>query len=682
MKPARLLIAFAWLVSANALANAATVNADTFTYHDIFALEFASSPAPHPTENYAVFVRNYMDIMADRRYGNLWRVDYNGELRPLTGGEHQDHSPSWSPDGKRLAFVSNRSGSQQIHIYWTDTREHGQITRLTSSPSNLSWSPDGSMIAFTMFTPAPQKAPVTLPAAPRGAKWADAPKYIDKAQYRADGVGYLPDGYTQIYVMPAAGGTPRQLTDGDNRISGGVSWSADGKQLYFSANRHADAFENPINSEVYRLTISDRSIEQITDRFGPDHSPQVSPDGKRLAWLGFDDARKSYQLTELYVLELDVANAQPQQLSADLDYAAGNIQWSNDSKGIYFSYAKHGKDVVALQPLNGQRMVITERMGGMSYSRPYSGGDYAVNDNGAVLFTMSHPQRPADLAISRGGNERVLTDLNSDLLAHKKLAHIEEIWYTSSHDDKQIQGWIAYPPDFDASKKYPLILEIHGGPHTAYAGSFAAEIQLMAAAGYVVLYTNPRGSTSYGEAFAQEIHHNYPSHDHTDLMDGVDALIAKGFIDPARLFITGGSGGGVLTAWAIGHTDRFAAAVVAKPVINWYSFVLTADVYSYFARYWFPGMPWDNLEHYMKFSPISYVGKVTTPTMLLTGEADYRTPISESEQYYQALKLQGVESAMVRVPDAPHGIYSRPSNLIGKVAYILHWFDRYNTNSE
>jgi dipeptidyl aminopeptidase/acylaminoacyl peptidase len=682
MKPARLLIAFAWLVSANALANAATVNADTFTYHDIFALEFASSPAPHPTENYAVFVRNYMDIMADRRYGNLWRVDYNGELRPLTGGDHQDHSPSWSPDGKRLAFVSNRSGSQQIHIYWTDTREHGQITRLTSSPSNLSWSPDGSMIAFTMFTPAPQKAPVTLPAAPRGAKWADAPKYIDKAQYRADGVGYLPDGYTQIYVMPAAGGTPRQLTDGDNRISGGVSWSADGKQLYFSANRHADAFENPINSEVYRLTISDRSIEQITDRFGPDHSPQVSPDGKRLAWLGFDDARKSYQLTELYVLELDVANAQPQQLSADLDYAAGNIQWSNDSKGIYFSYAKHGKDVVALQPLNGQRMVITERMGGMSYSRPYSGGDYAVNDNGAVLFTMSHPQRPADLAISRGGNERVLTDLNSDLLAHKKLAHIEEIWYTSSHDDKQIQGWIAYPPDFDASKKYPLILEIHGGPHTAYAGSFAAEIQLMAAAGYVVLYTNPRGSTSYGEAFAQEIHHNYPSHDHTDLMDGVDALIAKGFIDPARLFITGGSGGGVLTAWAIGHTDRFAAAVVAKPVINWYSFVLTADVYSYFARYWFPGMPWDNLEHYMKFSPISYVGKVTTPTMLLTGEADYRTPISESEQYYQALKLQGVESAMVRVPDAPHGIYSRPSNLIGKVAYILHWFDRYNTNSE
>jgi Tol biopolymer transport system component len=324
MKPARLLIAFAWLVSANALANAATVNADTFTYHDIFALEFASSPAPHPTENYAVFVRNYMDIMADRRYGNLWRVDYNGELRPLTGGDHQDHSPSWSPDGKRLAFVSNRSGSQQIHIYWTDTREHGQITRLTSSPSNLSWSPDGSMIAFTMFTPAPQKAPVTLPAAPRGAKWADAPKYIDKAQYRADGVGYLPDGYTQIYVMPAAGGTPRQLTDGDNRISGGVSWSADGKQLYFSANRHADAFENPINSEVYRLTISDRSIEQITDRFGPDHSPQVSPDGKRLAWLGFDDARKSYQLTELYVLELDVANAQPQQLSADLDYAAGN----------------------------------------------------------------------------------------------------------------------------------------------------------------------------------------------------------------------------------------------------------------------------------------------------------------------------------------------------------------------
>ncbi len=679
MKFARPLFALALLVSVTAPVQATTSTSTNFTYNDIFALEFASSPAPHPSESYAVFVRNYMDIMADRRYGNLWRVDFNGEVRPLTGGEHQDHSPTWSPDGKRLAFVSNRSGSNQIHMYWSDTREHGQLTRLTGSPSNLSWSPDGSMIAFTMFTPAPQKPPVSLPAAPRGAKWADAPKYIDKAQYRADGTGYLPDGHVQIYVMPAAGGTARQLTEGDNRISGGVSWSADGKQLYFSANRHAEAFENPINSEVYRLTLSDRSIAQITDRFGPDNNPKVSPDGKYLAWLGFDDQRKSYQLTRLYVMELGQANAKPQLLTADLDYAAGNIQWSNNSTGIYFSYAKHGQDLIALQQLNGERQVLTENMGGMSYSRPYSGGDYAVNDDGAVLFTFAHPQRPADLALLRAGNERTLTDLNSDLLGHKKLAHIEEIWYRSSHDDKQIQGWIAYPPDFDANKKYPLILEIHGGPHTAYAGSFAAEIQLMAAHGYVVLYTNPRGSTSYGEAFAQEIHHNYPSHDHTDLMDGVDALIAKGFIDPDRLFITGGSGGGVLTAWAIGHTDRFAAAVVAKPVINWFSFVLTADAYSYFSRYWFPGMPWDNLEHYMKFSPISYVGKVKTPTMLLTGEADYRTPISESEQYYQALKLQGVDSAMVRVPDAPHGIYSRPSNLIGKVAYILHWFDRYNT---
>ena len=273
--------------------------------------------------------------------------------------------------------------------------------------------------------------------------------------------------------------------------------------------------------------------------------------------------------------------------------------------------------------------------------------------------------------------KRKLTALNDDALAHKELGRVEEIWYESSHDDLKIQGWIVYPPDFDPTKKYPLILEIHGGPHTAYAGSFSAEVQLMAAKGYVVLYTNPRGSTSYGEDFAQEIHHNYPSNDYTDLMDGVDAVIEKGFIDEERLYVTGGSGGGVLTAWIVGHTDRFAAAVVAKPVINWYSFVLTADMYNYFTKYWFPGLPWENQEHYMKYSPISYVGNVTTPTMLLTGEADHRTPISESEQYYQALKLAGVETAMVRVPDAPHGIAGRPSNLMAKVAYILHWFGKH-----
>src|SRR5690606_9340728 len=258
---------------------------------------------------------------------------------------------------------------------------------------------------------------------------------------------------------------------------------------------------------------------------------------------------------------------------------------------------------------------------------------------------------------------------------------VEELWYSSSVDQRKLQGWIIYPPQFDASKKYPLILEIHGGPHTAYGPHFAMELQLMAAQGYVVLYTNPRGSTSYGEDFANLIHHNYPSQDFNDLMDGVDAVIAKGFINEKELFVTGGSGGGALTAWIVGHTDRFAAAVSVKPVINWFSFVLNADMYSYFTQYWFPAMPWENPQHYLKYSPISYVGNVKTPTMLMTGEADHRTPISETEQFYQALQLRGIDTAMVRIPEASHSIYSRPSNLMAKTAYILYWFEKYRQKS-
>ena len=301
-----------------------------------------------------------------------------------------------------------------------------------------------------------------------------------------------------------------------------------------------------------------------------------------------------------------------------------------------------------------------------------------MGKNGAVAYTHSTPYRPAELAVVKNGKTKILTKLSEPSLGHKELGKVEELWYKSSYDDKDIQAWVVYPPGFDKSKKYPMILEIHGGPVAAYGPHFSTEVQLFASKGYVVLYVNPRGSESYGKDFAQTIHLNYPSQDYDDLMSGVDTLIGKGFIDESKLFVTGGSGGGVLTAWIVGHTDRFAAAVVAKPVINWYSFVLTADYYPFFYQYWFGKKPWEDTENYMRRSPISYVGNVTTPTMLLTGEADYRTPMSETEQYYQALRIQGVESALVRIPGASHGIYKRPSNLMSKVAHILWWFDKYN----
>uniref|UniRef100_A0A486XY15 Acylamino-acid-releasing enzyme n=1 Tax=Rheinheimera sp. BAL341 TaxID=1708203 RepID=A0A486XY15_9GAMM len=641
-------------------------------YDDVFELEFVSDPQPDAKGEQIVFVRNWMDKQTDRRRMTLWLSSADGKtLQALTDKDTNAASPRWAPDNNRLAYIANG----QIHVKWLDTGRSSQLGQLSQSPANLAWSPDGKWLAFNMFTPKIIKPPVSLSGKPENADWAKSAIYIDSKHYRVDGSGYLKPGYQHIYIMPADGGSAIQLTEGDFNHAGAISWENDSKALYFSANRHENWQSKPVNSEIFKLTLQDRKLTQLTDRDGPDTQPRLSPDGRLIAFLGFDDRKLAHQANRLYVMNIDGSNIR--NLTEDLDRAIDYFQWLPNSKALYISYDSEGKGWLAEQALSGKRTVVVDDLGGGSYSRPYSGGQFAAADNGMIAYTQMNTQKPAELAVITKRKKKVLTDLNEDLLLALDMGKVEEFWYTSSVDNRKLQGWIIYPPRFDASKKYPLILEIHGGPHTAYGPHFAMELQLMAAQGYVVVYTNPRGSTSYGEDFANLIHHNYPSQDFNDLMDGVDAVIAKGFINEKEQFITGGSGGGVLTAWTVGHTNRFAAAVAVKPVINWFSFVLSADMYSYFSQYWFPGMPWEKPEHYLKYSPISYVGNVTTPTMLMTGEADYRTPISETEQFYQALQLRGVDTAMVRIPEASHSIYSRPSNLMAKTAYIVYWFDRY-----
>ncbi len=664
----RLCVASALLFTAQGLAT----TAKPLQYDDVFELEFVSDPQPDAKGEQIVFVRNWMDRQTDRRRMTLWLSSADGKtLQALTDKDINASSPRWAPEQNRLAYIANG----QIHVKWLDSGRSSQLGQLPQSPANLSWSPDGKWLAFTMFTPKPVKPPVALPGKPEKADWAQAPVYIDTKQYRADGAGYLKAGYQHIYIMPADGGSAIQLTEGDFNHGGALSWAKDSQALYFSANRHANWQAQPVNSEIFQLTLSDRKLTQLTDRNGPDARPALSPDGKLIAYLGYDDRKLAHQANRLYVMNADGSNIR--NLTEDLDRAIGDFQWLANSKALYISYDNEGKGILAEQPLSGKRTVLAEDLGGGSYSRPYSGGQFAASANGVIAYTQMNTQRPAELAVIAKRKKHTLTDLNADLLFARDIGKVEEFWYSSSVDQRKLQGWIMYPPQFDAAKKYPLILEIHGGPHTAYGPHFAMELQLMAAQGYVVLYTNPRGSTSYGEDFANLIHHNYPSQDFNDLMDGVDTVLAKGFINDKELFITGGSGGGVLTTWSIAHTDRFAAAVAVNPVINWFSFVLNADMYSYFSQYWFPGLPWDIPEHYLKHSPIAHVGKVKTPTMLFTGEADHRTPISETEQYYQALQLRGIDTAMVRVPGASHALHTRPSNMMAKPAYIIHWFDKY-----
>lgn len=640
---------------------------------DVFDLEYASQPQISTDGKTVYFVRNFMDVKADRQRSNLWAADSRtGAITPLTTGLGNDRSPMLSPDGSRLAYIASGQDGSQIYVRWLANGQTARLSQLDQGAGNLTWSPDGSQLYFTQFVKTPAKPTVSLPGKPEKADWAKPPVLVDQTYYRADGAGYLEAGYEQIFVIDANGGRARQLTHAMMDHNGPLSLSPDGKTLYLSATPSPET--DVLNSEVYSLNVASGESKAITHRQGPDQHPRLSPDGKHIAYLGFDDQQRLYEVTRLYIK--DLATGKVTTLTADLERDIGDYHWHDSGKGLYVSYDDQGESVIAWQPLSGKRKVLTRELGGTTLGRPYASGHFAVRED-LVAFTHSNSQRPAELALLDGKKQRVLTQLNDDFIARVNTGAAESFTVKSKVDGLPIQGWVVYPPGFDASKKYPLMLEIHGGPVANYGPRFAAEMQLYASAGYVVVYLNPRGSDSYGPDFVNQIHHNYPSHDYDDLMDGVDAVIARGFIDEKKLFVTGGSGGGVLTAWIVGHTDRFAAAVVAKPVINWFSFTLTADFYPYFTRYWFAKKPWEDINHYMARSPISYVGKVKTPTMLLTGEADYRTPISETEQYYQALKLAGVETAMVRIPEAGHSIAARPSNLMNKVAYILWWFEKY-----
>ena len=643
---------------------------------DVFQLENISDPQISPDGNHIIYARNFRDIMTDRTLSNLWITGFDGSNHhPLTTGNQRDANPRWSPDGKQLLYTSNKDGSNQVYLRWLGSGAEAKLTNLTQSPGAPVWSPDGKWMAFTMFVPEDGKTFAKIPAKPKGAKWAEAAKYIDKMQYRRDGGGYVKEGYRQIFVLSIDGGTPRQITTGAFN-AGTPEWSADGRSLLFSANRHENHEFDPRNSEIYEVSLSDGSIKALTNRQGPDNGPMLSPNGKMIAYTGADDNYHGYQLTRLYIVDPDGGN--PRLISKGFDRDVDNIHWAGDNDGLYFQYDDKGETKIALMSLSGEVTDLTNDVGGLTVGRPYSSGDFSVSANDRYAFTHGNADHLADLSVgSKDGSEQRITRLNDDLFSYKELGKVEEMWCKSSHDERDIQSWICKPPGFDPNKKYPLILEIHGGPFTNYGDRFSAEVQLYAAAGYVVLYSNPRGSTSYGEEFGDLIHHNYPSQDYDDLMSAVDAAIGKGYVDENQLYVTGGSGGGVLTAWIVGHTDRFKAAVVAKPVINWYSFVLNADNPAFFYKYWFPGLPWDHLEHYMKRSPLSYAKNVKTPTMLLTGEVDYRTPISETEQYYAALKLSGAETAMVRFPESGHGIANRPSYLMSKVLHILEWFERH-----
>jgi len=631
-------------------------------------MESVGSPQISPDGKQIIFTRTWVDKLKDQYRSNLWIIDVDGvRVRELTTGARNDSSPEWSPDGKRVAFLSDRDGTNQLFVMWLDTREVAQLTHLERAPSNIKWSPDGKYIAYTSSVPDNDPIlAVKLPERPRGAEWARPAVIVDRLSWAQDGRGPVPKGHNHVFVIEATlGGTPRQVTSGKFNHSG-FDWSIDSKKIFVSGIRKPEADYLRNDSEIYVIDLATLEIKQLTDRKGPDSNPVVSPDGKSIAYSGYDDKMFTNHVASLYLMNSDGSNKR--LLSGDLPSSPQNVAWAAGGNTLYFTSESKGVTEVYSIATNSNQPRKTA-------ANTILNG-FSLANNGQVAAISTSFKQPGALVTFKAEDltkMSKLVDVNSDLLADFKLGDAEELWFNSK-DGLKVQGWLIKPANFEAGKKYPLVLWIHGGPWLMYSVAWNWSFQNFAANGYAVLYTNPRGSTGYGQDFVNGIQYEYPGKDYDDLMAGVDAAIAKGFIDERNMFVCGGSGGGVLTAWIVGHTDRFAAAVSMRPVINWHSFVGTTDGSGWY--YQFKKYPWEDPMEFAVRSPLHYVANVKTPTMVMTGEADLRTPMGQSEEFYRALKMLKKETLLIRMPDEFHG-WRRPSHQLLQQLYLQAWFEKH-----
>jgi len=512
---------------------------------------------------------------------------------------------------------------------------------------------------------------IAMPTPPKGAKWVEPPKIVTRLNFRSDRIGYVDDYYRQIFVISADGGEARQVTTGDWNASA-PAFSGDGQWIAFSSLRVPDPEHTFRHSEIYEANVNTGDVRQLTQSSGGNSAPAFSPSGALIAYTHADSVDHSgWAEGKIWLMNADGSNAR--SISASLDRPVSGVLWAPDGSGVYFGVESEGSKNLYFASTSGQVRPVTTGTQVLTVTDLSRTGlavgirTTAMKPNDVVTFTVPKTGTTSTFA------QR--TDVNASVLAGKELATTEEFWYTSVGGLK-IQGWIVKPPGFDPAKKYPLILEIHGGPQSMYNVAFNFARQDHAAHDYVQVYTNPRGSTGYGEKFTNLIDNDYPDKDFDDLMAGVDTVVGRGYIDTKNMFVYGCSGGGVLTAWTVGHTHRFAAAVVQCPVIDWISFVGETDGAGWYENFAKPF--WEDPSEYLRRSPLMYVGNVTTPTMLMTGVLDLRTPIPQTEEFYRALKFRGVPTAMLRMNNEYHGTSSTPSNFLRTQLYLRSWFDKYS----
>ena len=669
---------------------------------DLLTFVWIADPQIAPDGGQVAFVRVTADEKKDGYDTSIWvaKSDGSDPPRPLTGGA-RDSAPRWSPDGRRLAFVravekDGRPQPPQIFVMTMAGGEPWAATDMRRGAGTPEWAPDGRTIAFTSTS----KADELDPPKPAG----DTPRESDvrvitEAVYRANGVagsGYVDrDRPSHIWTIAVASGpgerqTPKAVTSGEFG-AGNVRWAPDGTALYFVSDRRREAYYSGRDSDLYVVAKDGGEPKRVASIDGTIGAYAIAPDAKRVAFVGVPVGapERSYNQPDLWIA--DLAGGAPRNLTSGYDFdmngglggdqraprgaLPGGPIWTRDGRAVLIVVGEHGN--ANLKRVDAATGKIESLTAGSQDVMSYTADAEAAK----VAAIVSSPTRLGDLHLIDAASTaapRKLTAFNDDLFGQLTMHEPEEIWYTS-FDGRRIQGWILKPPAFDAAKKYPLILQIHGGPHAAYGNTFTHEFQWMAAKGYVVLYTNPRGSSNYGQEFGNIIQFNYPGDDAKDLMAGVDAVLQRGYVDEARLGVTGGSGGGLLTNWVVTQTNRFKAAVSQRDISDWANFWYTAD-FTLFTPTWFRKAPFEDPADFARRSPITHVAKIQTPLMFILGDEDWRTPpAAGGEELFRALKYLKRPTVMVRFPGENHELSrsGRPWHRVERLQHIVGWFDKY-----
>jgi dipeptidyl aminopeptidase/acylaminoacyl peptidase len=631
-----------------------------------------------------------VDKKTGKKFANLWIVPTDGgDAWQFTYGDHSDTQPKWSPDGKRIAFISNRRDEKQpqIHIIPFDGGEARQVTDMKGEFGGFEWSPDGKKLVCQFRKK--DKEDIEREKDEQKRKLGVVSRHITRVWFKEDARGFLPRERWHIWVINARSGIGKQLTQSEVYDEWFPSWSPDGKEIVFCSNQTKDPDLDPSAIDLFVIKASGGDFRKIKTPLGPKGTPVFSPDGRWIAYYGKEGRGQYWKNMSLWVVPVD-KKGKARNLTGKFDFNVTNwtindlpgtppeipITWSKDGKRLYFPVSKHGNGFLKSIELDGNRKsllsVIEDEgvVGACDFNKNqsklcYFRGD--MKDIGDVWVR--------DMVSDRS---RKLTRVNENLLKSIDLGKIEEVWFKGAAAN-DLQGWILKPPGFNKSRKYPSVLEIHGGPRVQYGNFFMHEFYYLAAQGYVVYFSNPRGGQGYGEKHSKAINNNWGTVDYDDLIAWTDFVSRKPYIDKRKMGVTGGSYGGYMTNWIIGQTNRFAAAITQRSVSNLISMYGSCD-FNWEIQHEFSNKPpWEDFKNYWRQSPMKYIGNAKTPTLVIHSEQDLRCAMEQGEQVFVALKKLGVDTELVRFPDEPHGLSrgGRTDRRIERLKHILRWFDRY-----